>query len=397
MKKIIIIKYGELTTKKDNINFFLKVLKENIDNVLNNINHEIKYDHGRMLITMDQENIDKAILKLSKVFGIHEIINGYLIEEKDLENITKNILELIKDKEFKTFKVETKRCDKNFEIPSMEFNNIIGGLILKNKDNVKVDVHNPEYILKIEIRDSYTYIYSKEIKGAGGYPTGVAGKGLLMLSGGIDSPVSGYLAMKRGIKLECIYFESPPHTSIQAKNKVKKLVEILTDYQCEIKLNVVNFTKIQEEIYKNIDPSYMITIMRRMMYRISEKVMKKHNLLVLINGESVGQVASQTLTSMNVINNVTNIPVLRPVCCMDKLEIIDIAKKIDTYDISILPYEDCCTIFVPKHPVINPNLSDAIKYEETFNYEEKIDEAIKNRLIIEINDNQNENKYTSLL
>ena len=222
--------------------------------------------------------------------------------------------------------------------------------------------------------------------GAGGYPNGVAGKGLLMLSGGIDSPVSGYLAMKRGIKLECIYFESPPHTSIQAKNKVKSLVKKLTNYQSEIKLYVVNFTKIQEEIYKNADPEYMITIMRRMMYRISEKIIKRNNLYVLINGESVGQVASQTLTSMNVINNVTNIPVLRPVCCMDKLEIIDIAKKIDTYETSILPFEDCCTVFVPAHPVINPRIDISIKEENKFDYENMINEAVDTITTIKVSD-----------
>ena len=192
----------------------------------------------------------------------------------------------------------------------------------------------------------------------------------------------------RSIKLECVYFESPPHTSIQAKNKVKSLVKKLTSYQSEIKLYVINFTKIQEEIYKNADPEYMITIMRRMMYRISEKLIKRNNLYVLINGESVGQVASQTLTSMNVINNVTNIPVLRPVCCMDKLEIIDIAKKIDTYNTSILPYEDCCTIFLPKHPVINPTLDKCLLYETLFDYEELINEAVNNVEIIKINSNE---------
>ena len=197
-----------------------------------------------------------------------------------------------------------------------------------------------------------------------------------MLSGGIDSPVAGYMAMKRGIKLECIYFESPPHTSPQALNKVKKLVSILNKYQPSIKLHIINFTEIQESIYKFIDPTYMITIMRRMMYRISEKVMQNREDLVLINGESVGQVASQTLTSMTVINNVTNIPVLRPVACLDKLEIIDIAKKIDTYETSILPYEDCCTIFLPKHPVINPKIEKALEYEKQFDYEALINEAV---------------------
>ena len=210
-----------------------------------------------------------------------------------------------------------------------------------------------------------------------------------MLSGGIDSPVAGYLAMKRGIKIECVYFESPPHTSIMAKNKVKKLVEELTKYDASITLNVVKFTDIQEAIYKNIDPTYMITIMRRMMYRISEKIMEKTSCLCLINGESVGQVASQTLTSMSVINSVTNVPVIRPVACLDKLEIIDISRKIGTYETSILPYEDCCIIFLPKHPVINPNINKAIEYENSFDYNTLIDKAVNEREIIEIKRNNN--------
>ena len=333
------------------------------------------------------DDIESITNILTKVFGIHSIVIAYKVNT-NTDIIKEKVLEVVKNINFKTFKVDTKRSYKEFPYTSMEFNNVIGGLILKNIPNISVDVHNPEYTLKLEIRNDYTYIYTKEIMGAGGYPNGVAGKGLLMLSGGIDSPVSGYLAMKRGIKLECIYFESPPHTSIQAKNKVKSLVKKLTNYQSEIKLYVVNFTKIQEEIYKNADPEYMITIMRRMMYRISEKIIKRNNLYVLINGESVGQVASQTLTSMNVINNVTNIPVLRPVCCMDKLEIIDIAKKIDTYETSILPYEDCCTIFLPKHPVINPTLDKCLLYETLFDYEELINEAVNNIEIIKINNNE---------
>ena len=211
-----------------------------------------------------------------------------------------------------------------------------------------------------------------------------------MLSGGIDSPVAGYLAMKRGIKIECVYFESPPHTSIMAKNKVKKLVEELTKYEPSITLHVVKFTDIQEAIYKNIDPTYMITIMRRMMYRIATKIMEKEGFLCLINGESVGQVASQTLTSMSVINSVTNVPVIRPVACLDKLEIIDISRKIGTYETSILPYEDCCTIFLPKHPVINPSIEKSIQYENSFDYNSLIVKAIDTREIIKIKKENNE-------
>ena len=391
MKKIILIKYGELTTKKANRNLFINTLYTNIKDSLKDYNIKIDKNRVRMFIEPQYDNdFDTIVNKLTKIFGIHSIVIAYECDN-NIDTIKNNILEITKQIHFNTFKVETKRSNKNFPIESMEFNNIIGGLILKNIPNIKVDVHNPDYTLKIEIREKNTYIYGAEIKGAGGYPVGVAGKGILMLSGGIDSPVAGYLAMKRGIKLECLYFESPPHTSLMAKNKVKQLVEKLSEYQPNIKLHVINFTNIQENIYKNINPDYMITIMRRMMYRISEKIIKKHKCLVLINGESVGQVASQTLTSMSVINNVTNIPVIRPVACLDKLEIIDIAKKIDTYETSILPYEDCCTIFLPKHPVINPKLDKCLEYENSFDYESLINEAIDNIETITLN--KENNKY----
>ena len=387
MEKIILIKYGELTTKKNNRNIFINTLCENIKKQLKNYNIKIIKNRVRMFIETD-DNIDEIVDILKNVFGIHGIVVAYKVDT-NIDVIKTSVLEIIKDINFKTFKVETKRSDKRFPIPSMEFNNIIGSLVLKNKEDISVDVHNPEYELKVEIREDYAYIYSKEVNGIGGYPVGVAGRGLLMLSGGIDSPVAGYLAMKRGIKIECIYFESPPHTSIAAKNKVKKLVEKLCKYNTNIVLHIINFTEIQEAIYKNCPSSYMITIMRRMMYRISELVARDINSLVIINGESVGQVASQTLNSMNVINNVSNYPILRPVCCLDKLEIIDISKKIGTYETSILPYEDCCTIFLPKHPVINPVLGKAIIYENSFDYDDMIKRCVNNREVITINNDIN--------
>ena len=387
MEKIILIKYGELTTKKNNCNIFINTLCENIKKQLKNYNIKIIKNRVRMFIETD-DNIDEIVDILKNVFGIHGIVVAYKVDT-NIDVIKTSVLEIIKDINFKTFKVETKRSDKRFPIPSMEFNNIIGSLVLKNKEGISVDVHNPEYELKIEIREDYAYIYSKEVNGIGGYPVGVAGRGLLMLSGGIDSPVAGYLAMKRGIKIECIYFESPPHTSLAAKNKVKKLVEKLCKYNTNIVLHVINFTEIQEAIYQNCPSSYMITIMRRMMYRISELVARDINSLVIINGESVGQVASQTLNSMNVINNVSNYPILRPVCCLDKLEIIDISKKIGTYETSILPYEDCCTIFLPKHPVINPVLGKAIIYENSFDYDDMIKRCVNNREVITINNDIN--------
>ena len=388
MEQVILIKYGELTTKKANRNLFIKTLYDNILEKLKDYQVKITKDRVRMFIETT-DNIDEIVNILSNIPGFHGIVIAYKVDT-NTEEIKAKTLDIVKTINFKTFKVETKRSNKDFPIPSMEFNQIIGRLLLKNIPNIKVDVHNPDYLLKIEIRDKYTYIYSKEINGLGGYPIGVAGKGLLMLSGGIDSPVAGYLAMKRGIKLECIYFESPPHTSIQAKNKVKKLVAKLNNYQSNITLHVINFTKIQEAIYQNINPNYMITIMRRMMYRISTKVAQKNNCLAIINGESVGQVASQTLTSMQVINNVTSYPIIRPLACYDKLDIIDISKKIDTYETSILPYEDCCTIFLPKHPVINPSLDKAIEYEKNIDYEELIEEAINNMENIKITNNEDQ-------
>lgn len=382
MKKIIIIKYGELTTKKDNISFFINTLKDNIKKALININHEIIFDKGRMFIST--ENYEEVVEVLTNTFGIHEINIAYELDNNNIELISNNLLELLKNKEFNTFKVNTKRSDKNYPLNSMDINKKLGSLILNKFKNKKVDVHNPDLNINVEIRFNKSYFYFEKVKGIGGYPVGTLGKGLLMLSGGIDSPVAGYYALKRGIRIEAIYFESPPHTSLNAKNKVLSLARELSKYGGYVKVHIVNFTKIQEAIYKNCPHEYMITIMRRIMYRISERLSYKINAKVLINGESVGQVASQTLTSMRVINEVVKIPVLRPLACFDKIEIINVAKNINTYDISILPYEDCCTIFVPDHPVINPISSLAEEYEKLIPYEELINEALKNIEVIKI-------------
>lgn len=376
MDKLIFIKYGELSTKKDNRKMFIKLLLKNIKNKLEGLNINISYTSSRMYIETSSNDLDEVIKKLQEVFGIHSIVVCDKVNNNK-EDITNKVLEVVKELSFKTFKVETKRSDKTFPIPSLEFSRMIGGMVLKNKD-CKVDVHNPEVILNIEIRSEGTYIYTREYKGLGGYPVGVQGKGLLMLSGGIDSPVAGYLSLKRGVDLECLYFEAPPHTSLEAKNKVISLASIINKYSGNIKVHVVPFTKMEETIYKSVPDTYIITIMRRMMYRISEEVARRRNCKIIINGESIGQVASQTLTSMSVINNVTNMPVIRPVACLDKLEIIDIANKIGTYETSILPYEDCCTIFVPRHPVINPQLKKCIEYENSFDYEALIKECVDN-------------------
>ena len=388
MEKLIMIKYGELSTKKDNIKVFIEKLSNNITKKLKNYYIKIQKNKLRMFIDIKNYDEDKIVNLLKEVFGIHSIVICYKVD-KNLESIESESLNLLKNENFKTFKVETNRADKNFKYNSMEVSKFVGARILKNIDNVKVDVHNPDILLHVEIRSECTYIYTKEIPGLGGYPTGIQGKGLLMLSGGIDSPVAGYLASKRGIDIDAIYFEAPPHTSNDAKNKVITLAKELSKYGNNINLYVIPFTKLQEAIYKNMDPTYMITILRRMMYRISEKVAKKTKSKIIINGESIGQVASQTLTSMYVINNVTNMPVIRPVACLDKLEIIEIAKKINTYETSILPYEDCCTIFVPKHPVINPNLEKCIYNESLIDYESMIEECVNNMEKININEYNN--------
>ena len=391
------VKYGELSTKKANINMFLKQLKVNVAKALDGMNVDIKFDKGRMFIELHDDNFDKVSDALKNVFGIHEYNIAYKLDTRDPDEIGNAVLDLVREMDFNTFKVVTKRSDKKFSLDSMEFSRKMGGVILKNLENKKVDVHNPEIMVNIEIRIDAVYVYFNSERGIGGYPVGVAGKGLLMLSGGIDSPVAGYLAIKRGVKLECVYYESPPHTSIEAKNKVVELARKLAVYNNDIKLHVIKFTEIQQAIYQNCPHEYLITIMRRMMYRIAERISRMNNCKIVVNGESIGQVASQTLNSMNVINEVVKIPVIRPVACFDKLEIIDIAKKIDTYETSILPFEDCCTIFVPEHPVINPTFENAREYEKMIDFEQMIYDAIKNHEVIRISANERNEEFEDLL
>ena len=394
MDRVILIKYGELSTKKANRNFFIKTLYNNLKDKLNGFEVKIHKDRARMYIEFLEKDLDDVKSIVSKVFGIHTFHIAYIVETDD-KTIQDKVLSILKDVDFKTFKVETKRSNKNFPIHSQDYNRVLGGLILKNT-NSKVDVHNPDLWITVEIRDTNTFIYFNSYKGSGGYPVGTQAKGMLMLSGGIDSPVAGYLALKRGMTLDAVYFEAMPHTSIEARNKVITLCKKLSCYTDHINLHIVNFTPIQEEIYKNSREDYIITIMRRMMYRIMDKLCHKYKGLVIVNGESIGQVASQTLTSMNVINSVTSIPVIRPVACFDKLEIMDIARNIDTYETSIIPYEDCCTVFVPRHPVINPKLGTCIEEENKFDYESMIDTAVEtlNTIVITSTD---DNKFSDLL
>ena len=394
MDRVILIKYGELTTKKGNRNFFINTLYNNLKKKLEKYDVSIFKDRSRMYVEFKDSELELIKNVIDKIFGIHMYHIAYIVNSNECD-IKDKVLNIAKERSFSTFKVETKRSDKSFSISSQDMNRVLGGVILKNIDNVKVDVHNPELFIKVEIREKNTYIYLNGYNGIGGYPVGTQPKGMLMLSGGIDSPVAGYLAMKRGVSIDAVYFEAIPHTSLEARNKVISLTKKLAAYTDSINLHVVNFTPIQEAIYKNCRGDYCITIMRRMMYRIMERLAKQQNGYVIVNGESIGQVASQTLTSMSVINSVTNMPVIRPVACLDKLEIIDIAKKIDTYNISILPFEDCCTVFVPKHPVINPRIDTSIEEENKFDYESMIDEAINDINTIKVVEENEE--FSSLL
>ena len=384
--KVILIKYGELSTKKQNRSFFINTLYDNIKNKLLDYDVKIHKDRARMIIEFHDKDLESIQKVVDKTFGIHTYHIAYVVPSSDSE-IQKELLNLAKELKFSTFKIETKRSDKSFPISSQDYNRVLGGLLLKNIPNIKVDVHQPDLLMRVEIREEHTYLYYQSYEGCGGYPVGTQQKGMLMLSGGIDSPVAGYLALKRGMKLDAVYFEAMPHTSIGARNKVIDLCKKLANYTDKINLHIVNFTPIQEEIYKNCRKDYCITIMRRMMYRIMESLSKSYKGIVIVNGESIGQVASQTLTSMQVINSVTNMPIIRPVACLDKLEIMEIARKIDTYDISIIPYEDCCTVFVPRHPVINPKLNTAIEEENKFNYQEMIEEAVESIQTVVVDQN----------
>ena len=388
----IVIRYGEIGTKGKNKKDFIRCLFNNIKNSLKK-HKELKFinRYDRMYIELNGMNPKDLYPSLDMIAGISSYSPVYLIE-RNLEVLKEKTKEIINNVEFKTFKVDSRRADKTFEVESQQLNRIIATVILQNKE-VKVDVHNPDMKYNIEVRGEGIYVYYEKYKGIGGYPLGVGGRALVLLSGGIDSPVACFEMMKRGVTIECIHFASFPYTSKASEEKVFDLAHKLNVLQSDIKLHIIPFTKLQEAIYEHVDESYAITIMRRMMYRISELVAKRNNCLALVSGESIGQVASQTLNSMQVINSVTNFPMIRPLACFDKVEIIDLARKIDTYDISIRPFEDCCTIFTPKNPVTKPNIETALNYENKFNYQELIDEIMKNINTVIINDETDDSEY----
>lgn len=387
---MIIIFFGELSTKGKNIMDFIRQLGKSIKISLKDfpsLRYEVLRDH--IYIHLNGEDFDSVKERLCKVPGIGSFSLARSVK-REIEEMGKEALNLYLKSGAKTFKIETKRADKDFPIDSTQVSRRVGAYVLTHTGGAKVDVHNPEILIHVMIRKEKAYVYGIKEKGLGGYPLGIAGKSMCLLSGGIDSPVAAYLMIKRGVKLECVHFAAPPYTSEAVIDKIRDLLRVLNDYQPDLKLYIIPFTDLEKKIYEVAGPSYCVTIMRRMMLRISELLAKDHNCLVISGGESIGQVASQTLYSMKVIEEVGTLPFIRPLATYDKNEIIDIAQKIKTYDISIRPYEDCCTIFTLKDPVTHPNIDTVHKIEDSFDWKSMVNDCVKNAKVEHINKDEEE-------
>ncbi len=382
MFKTFLIKYGEIAIKGKNRHLFEDALVRQIRHALKKCDGEFSVykEQGRIYVDCEgMYDYEETVGHLQHVFGIVGICPVMQVEDHGIEELGDSVIEFLTnvyDIDAQTFKVNTRRANKQYPIESMEVNAILGGRILDAFPNMKVDVHHPEILIHVELRESgKIFIYSKIIPGPGGMPVGTNGKAMLLLSGGIDSPVAGYMICKRGVKLDATYFHAPPYTSERAKQKVIDLAKKLTPYAGPINLHIVNFTDIQLYIYDKCPHDELTIIMRRYMMRIAEHFANETKSLALVTGESIGQVASQTMQSLAATNEVCSMPVFRPLIGFDKQEIIDVAEKIDTYETSILPFEDCCTIFVAKHPVTKPNLHIIQASEKKLS--EKIDELVK--------------------
>lgn len=369
------IHYGELSTKGENRIQFIRKLVHNVRVALKQFDVEVKGTRDHILVQIGHNSVEKLVARLQEVSGIQRIS---LVAKtgKDINEIKEAALSLIEQEKGKTFKIDTKRSDKTYPLDSYGICVAVADHILDHS-SWEVDLHNPDVLMKISLRQEGCFLSCHDYPGAGGYPLGMNGKVTMLLSGGIDSPVAAYALLRRGLLVDCLHFASPPYTQMAVLDKLKDICAKLNVYQNDIRIQVVPFTKLQEAIYKYVPEPYCITIMRRMMVRIAEKVAKKNHCLAIATGESIGQVASQTLESMIAINEVTNFPVLRPLAVLDKLSIIDTSKKIGTYEISIRPYEDCCTIFKPKKPKTKPRIDECEKYEALFDYAPLIDEAVE--------------------
>lgn len=376
MEKVVIIRYSEIHLKGKNRGYFERVFSQNIEKSLKGVRHETHRLSGRYLIEgFDEWETEVILDRLKRVFGIHSY-SVALKTASDMQHIFAAAKEVCSVSG--SFKVVSHRADKSFPLNSMQISAEIGGRLLSENKNISVDVHNPQFTINIDVRENgTTLVFNEFFKGAGGMPVGTSGKGLLLISGGIDSPVAGYMIAKRGMSLECIHYHSYPYTNLQARDKVIELAGVLAKYTCGIKLHIVSVTHIQEEIHKKCNSEYMVTILRRFMMRIAEKIAARCGAQCLITGESLGQVASQTIEGMTSSNSVIdNLPVLRPLCGFDKDEIIERSRNIGAYEISIQPFEDCCTVFLPKHPVIKPSLKTVIEEEEKLDVQALLNEAL---------------------
>ena len=393
MYERILIRYGELSLKKDNRHQFIKLVNNHIKNSLKDFPHlEYVSEYMRFSIILNGEDIDEIIDILKLIPGIHSF-SKVRVCNSSIDDIKNLAYEMVKDLKNQTIKVETNRGNKLFPMTSLEITKAVAGYLFKNIEGLKADVHHPEATINIDVRDLETYIYKDIIMGLGGLPSKSLASGLLLISGGIDSPVAGVEAIKRGMEVEAIHFESSPYTSPLALQKVIDLLQIISNYKSDQKiiLHIVPFTELQETIYQEVRDDYCITIMRRMMYRIASQVLEKRKLLALITGENIGQVASQTIESLNIINQVTNHLIIRPLVTLDKQEIINKAINYKTYEVSIRPYEDCCTVFVPKHPQIKPNEKQVLIQEAKFDYNQLIEKALNNINTIVIKNNEKYN------
>lgn len=389
MKTRILIRYGELSTKGRNKKMFTQKLASNIKKALVDFPQvKVIPDYDFMYLDLHEAPEEAVIEKVKPIFGIQSISPVYIIE-KDMEVAKKVVLDLLsqEDLEGKTFKIMTKRSDHTFEMDTNQINLFLGDAVLEAFPDIKVQLKQPDITVRIDVRREHLMVSLKTIPGAGGLPVGTSGRVMLMLSGGIDSPVAGYLAMKRGMEIQCVHFASPPYTSPQALEKTKLLAAKIARFGGSIQFLTVPFSRIQEEIKKSVPEAYLMTIMRRFMLRITDQLRENARALAIANGESVGQVASQTLDSMVAINDVTNTPIIRPVATMDKLDIIKVAEEIDTFELSIQPFEDCCTVFAPPSPKTKPKLEKARKYEARLDIEGLIKEAVEGTVIEEITAN----------
>ncbi|HGA1975762.1 TPA: tRNA uracil 4-sulfurtransferase ThiI [Streptococcus agalactiae] len=382
----IMIRYGELSTKKKNRMRFINKLKNNMEHVLSIYpDVSVKTDRDRGHVYLNGTDYHEVAESLKEIFGIQAFSPSFKVE-KNVDTLVKAVQEIMTSvyKDGMTFKITAKRSDHSFELDSRALNHTLGDAVFSVLPNIKAQMKQPDINLKVEIRDEAAYISYENIRGAGGLPVGTSGKGMLMLSGGIDSPVAGYLALKRGVDIEAVHFASPPYTSPGALKKARALTRKLTKFGGNIQFIEVPFTEIQEEIKEKAPEAYLMTLTRRFMMRITDRIRENRNGLVIINGESLGQVASQTLESMQAINAVTATPIIRPVVTMDKLEIIDIAQKIDTFDISIQPFEDCCTIFAPDRPKTNPKIKNTEQYEKRMDVEGLVERAVAGIMVTTI-------------